>query len=83
MLHLRGGFNPRPREAGDVDALNDGTVDEVSIHARVKRATGMRQCLLMATRGFNPRPREAGDAHEGVFRGCPVVSIHARVKRAT
>ena len=57
---------------------------DVSIHARVKRATSTAVLTSTASvRGFNPRPREAGDsrlADRGAIIG---VSIHARVKRAT
>jgi len=59
------GFNPRPREAGDI-FFHRGPMpnSEVSIHARVKRAT--RKCLNVRDlwASFNPRPREAGDFHE-------------------
>ena len=60
------------------------TYREVSIHARVKRATAFQSLITTLESSFNPRPREAGDKHasgnEFVTTG---VSIHARVKRAT
>ena len=75
------GFNPRPREAGDLTICGDASL-EVSIHARVKRATRSGAAVIEAW-SFNPRPREAGD----LLRWWPFcrieVSIHARVKRAT
>ncbi len=41
---------------------------EVSIHARVKRATSLNSEDLIEDCGFNPRPREAGDqADQNMF----------------
>ena len=57
-----GHFNPRPREEGDVllDDVEQG-VDEISIHALVKRATIALISVSLSYIYFNPRPREEGD----------------------
>ncbi len=60
--HLECGFNPRPREAGDRPSRQRyRRAEKVSIHARVKRATGRDDQEREKQSGFNPRPREAGD----------------------
>ena len=66
FLVVRGCFNPRPREAGDLGrrAVRAGHGD-VSIHARARRATVRRSTSAPTTRSFNPRPREAGDVVQG------------------
>ena len=64
--------------AGDVD------YGAISIHALVKRATGLADSSNGSKGDFNPRPREEGDSVRQVktivYR-C--ISIHALVKRAT
>ena len=56
----------------------------ISIHALVKRATGVEVDSYVAKADFNPRPREEGD---GVAvtptLSTSGISIHALVKRAT
>ena len=55
----------------------------ISIHALVKRATGIAGHDEYNTCDFNPRPREEGDYI--FYRGSQrfYISIHALVKRAT
>ena len=78
-------FNPRPRQAGDFSArFVDRPWTQVSIHARVKRATAASRASRSSRSCFNPRPREAGDTEqESHCITFTPVSIHARVKRAT
>jgi len=65
------GFNPRPREAGDISGWIQHTAFRVSIHARVKRATDNILSRSYGGIGFNPRPREAGDFGAGLCRPLP------------
>ena len=55
------GFNPRPREGGDLDDGVDFGFTYVSIHAPAKGATWMQVMIMRLTPCFNPRPREGGD----------------------
>ena len=55
-------FNPRPREKGDfTNHDKNTTTSAISIHALVKRATGIAGHDEYNTCDFNPRPREKGD----------------------
>ena len=56
----------------------------ISIHALVKRATGLYRNMTLHAWNFNPRPREEGDRYE-INISCDYIgiSIHALVKRAT
>ena len=58
-------------------------MEDISIHALVKRATVYKGLTVFTYSHFNPRPREEGDffsIHTSIARG---ISIHALVKRAT
>jgi len=79
----RSGFNPRPREAGDLDITAEINSQNVSIHARVKRATSFactkQPCVFVS---IHARVKRATLVPEITYSGI-IVSIHARVKRAT
>jgi len=56
------GFNPRPREGGDITAQMRGYLNaRVSIHAPAKGATRRIVPAVRILPSFNPRPREGGD----------------------
>ena len=55
----------------------------VSIHARVRRATSSCSRCSTVAQCFNPRPRTAGDVKRAALGISAQVSIHARVRRAT
>ena len=78
-------FNPRPRKEGDDAFIVDGYIYHfISIHALVKRATGLADSSNGSKGDFNPRPRKEGDRfilNETSYFGG--ISIHALVKRAT
>ena len=59
-----GGFNSRPRVAGDERELKRVALRGVSIHARTWRATDA-QMRYATSIGFNSRPRVAGDPAVG------------------
>ena len=61
----------------DIKRLN------ISIHALVKRATGLKHFDTVADLNFNPRPREEGDEEHLDTKVFDAISIHALVKRAT
>ena len=55
-------FNPRPRKEGDQPYLQALLRSlPISIHALVKRATGVLLLEKTTARNFNPRPRKEGD----------------------
>ena len=59
-------------------------VNNISIHALVKRATIVINGSWRYPSNFNPRPREEGDVyHDIMCIGSLSISIHALVKRAT
>ena len=77
------GFNPRPREGGDMVPVPFFVSIQVSIHAPVKGATRTAGPAKSCYNSFNPRPREGGDRSSSLStQGC-AVSIHAPVKGAT
>jgi len=56
----------------------------VSIHARTRRATGSRLCVLPVRSRFQSTPAHGGrHARHKVIIALAVVSIHARTRRAT
>ena len=63
------------------DFLKNGGI---SIHALVKRATGLQRQEPLLQPNFNPRPREEGDEYTMTENSViKIISIHALVKRAT
>jgi len=66
-----GGFNPRPRAAGDAGFNVITGVEVVSIHARARRATPPPAAAAESPKRFNPRPRAAGDAIGSARRRAP------------
>ena len=64
----------------DEDAIS---VIGISIHALVKRATGVFIFKWEVVPNFNPRPREEGDYQLILDTVTAKISIHALVKRAT
>ena len=55
-------FQSTPAYGGRRDSESEGGGrDKVSIHARVRRATGAALVLSFLGNSFNPRPRTAGD----------------------
>ena len=76
-------FNPRPRAAGDGSEQESTGTQEVSIHARARRATG-RQSQSLAIHWFQSTPARGGRPWYLAQQGSVIyVSIHARARRAT
>ena len=81
-IHLKTGFNPRPRAGGDKKTIDGRGFKSVSIHAPTRGATCL-QCKVAPLRCFNPRPHAGGDGNQ-VFAGyITAVSIHAPTRGAT
>jgi len=77
-------FNPRPRVASDDGERYRHAGMEVSIHARVWRATTSASAFILIPSKFQSTPAcgERLPEHQ-VHTSTLVVSIHARVWRAT
>ena len=79
-----GSFNPRTRRACDGGESCRGSSGNVSIHARVERATDRSAMHNIRKICFNPRTRRACDSTIfWIAKYDFPVSIHARVERAT
>ena len=77
-------FNPRPREEGDVTGVaTDTVIDNISIHALVKRATVMLTELdYKIYISIHALVKRATQYPVNIY-GVYFISIHALVKRAT
>ena len=63
--------------------MGAGELIDISIHAPVKGATGVRCTPHQTGKNFNPRSRKGSDVQSAVKAlGLPI-SIHAPVKGAT
>ena len=76
-------FNPRARKGCDLAEVSCAIVNEVSIHAPARGATGLKWGRHFFHTSFNPRARKGRDLPREAGVGVQQVSIHAPARGAT
>ena len=64
-------------------AMNTNAIQQISIHASAKEATGLSVDEQISGIDFNPRLREGGDTEDKKILDVIEISIHASAKEAT
>ena len=79
----RSNFNPRSREGSDVNLVFGHVLEDISIHAPVKGATGLFRCLMHPDVISIHAPVKGATLECLIQLGILGISIHAPVKGAT